>query len=89
MSRYLQCFFASLQFATLQFQFVHPFMEKFHNLLRRARPPELTPETLDPLQHISKPCEHCQFESPLPHRFMVTLREDTLFHSIFQSMLTL
>ena len=64
--------FTRSQLGELHKQFFHPSSEKLFNLLKRARPEETTPETLQTLQDLSKRCDPCQRMHTAPTRFRVS-----------------
>lgn len=53
-------------------KFFYPSPVKLSNLLRRSRPEETTPETLNILQDLSKRCDTCQSIQYAPTRFRVS-----------------
>lgn len=89
-SRTLRCLFTITELHRLHRRFGHPAAEKLHNLLRRARPNDVSPGTLRELQKIARMCNLCQFETAGPRRFKFTLREDKDFnHSIYVDIMSL
>ena len=52
--------------------FFHPAADKLFNLLRKSKPEEATPETLDALKDITKRCYPCQRVHNAPPRFRVS-----------------
>lgn len=65
-------YFTRTQLEKLHQQFFHPSATRLFNLLKRARPEDATPETLDILRDISKRCDPCQRIRPAPTRFRVS-----------------
>ena len=58
----------------------HPSAEKMLELLRRADPDKLEPETRSVLQDISRSCHACQAYSPPPLAFKVSMPGDQRFN---------
>ena len=54
-------------------RFQHPHQDKLLNLLGRARPADLDPQTRSVLRDISESCDTCQRLEPKPIRFKATL----------------
>ena len=69
----VRAYFTRTQLNYLHKQFFHPSATKLYNLLKKARPEEVTPETLSILEDISKRCDPCQRITNAPNRFRVTL----------------
>lgn len=89
-SRNLVCFFNISELNRLHRRFGHPAAEKLHNLLRRARPTDVTRNTLRHLKQIARECNLCQFQTARPHRFKFTIRDDKQFNqSIYVDIMTL
>ena len=53
--------------------FQHPHQDKLLNILKRARPTDLDPQTRSILREISESCDTCQRLGPNPIRFKATL----------------
>lgn len=66
-------YFTRTQLSRLHRQFFHPSAQKLFNLMKRARPEEATPETLEVLKDLSRRCDPCQRIQNAPIRFRVTL----------------
>ena len=56
--------FTRPQLERLHRHLLHPSTRKLYNLLRRAKPKDLTAETMDTLKEIQKACETCQMYAP-------------------------
>jgi len=65
-------FFSVAQVQRLHRQFYHPSAEKLFQLLRKARPEDVTPETLKVLEDLGKRCDPCQRIQTAPVRFKVS-----------------
>jgi len=65
-------FFSVAQLQRLHRQFYHPSAEKLFQLLRKARPEDVTPETLKVLEDLGKRCDPCQRIQTAPVRFKVS-----------------
>lgn len=68
-----QLLFTKSELIKLHRAFSHPNTEKLYNLLKRARPQDLTPDTRKTLSEIAHECRTCQKHSPKPHRYKVTM----------------
>ena len=73
-------FYSRRQLHALHRNLYHPSPAKLFELLRRADPESLPPETLDVLQQISRACVACQRFSPAPMRFKVTIPGSAVFN---------
>ena len=73
-------FFTSQELTKLHRQFYHPSAEKLNNLLRRANPKDVSPETHQLIQAIVRACDICQKTGPKPRRFKVTFPEVCVFN---------
>ena len=71
-------YFTRAQLWKLHRQFFHPSAQKLFNLLRRTRPEEATPETLNTLRNLSKRCDPCQRIQNAPTRFRVSFGAETV-----------
>ena len=77
----IDTFFSKPQLKKLHRNFCHPSADKLFKLLKRARPDETTPETLETLKKISKCCDPCKRIQNGLTRFRVSLgRENTRFN---------
>ena len=56
--------FTTPQLERLHRHLLHPSTRKLYNLLRRAKPEDLTAQTMDTLKEIQKTCETCQMYAP-------------------------
>ena len=62
----------------LHWQFFDPSAQKLFNHLRRARPEEATPETLNTLRNLSKRCDLCERIKNAPTRFRISFGAETV-----------
>ena len=74
----VRAYFTRTQLNYLHKQFFHPSATKLYNLIKKARPEEVTPETLSILEDISKRCDPCQRITNAPNRFRVTLGAESV-----------
>ena len=74
-------FFISAELRLLHSKFCHASADKLYRLLRRARPVDTTPQTLETLEHISRSYDPCQRIQNTPLRFRVSFgAEDVRFN---------
>ena len=66
-------FFTKPQLERLHRHLLHPSTRKLYNLLRRAKPEDLTPTTMKTLKNIQKTCETCQMYAP--RQFVFRIRD--------------
>ena len=69
---------------------MHPSVDKPFNLLKRAYPHYLEPDTMDILKYISKSCHACQVYSSRPITFQVRFPDEVVFNkSIYLDLMYL
>ena len=74
-------YFTRTQLSRLHRQFSHPSAKKLFDLIQKARPDEVTPETMENLKEITQLCDPCQRIQRAPVRFRVSLgTEDVQFN---------
>jgi len=71
-----QVLFTKSELIKLHDRFSHPAVDSLMNLLKRASPENVSPETRIVLQDIAERCDACQIYAPKPARFKVSLPED-------------
>ena len=55
-----ELFFTKAHLLKMHRSFLHPSAQKLYNLLKRARPENATPETLESLKELTRRCVPCQ-----------------------------
>lgn len=78
-NNFKQCF-SKPQLQRLHQHFLHPSATKLFNLLSRATPDKMKPDTFQLLKEISSACETCQVYSPKQISFQVRDREGIKFN---------
>ena len=64
----------------MHLHFMHPSSSKLFQLLQRAYPENIKPDTKTLLDDISKACNTCQLLSPRPATFKVRFPDDAVFN---------
>ena len=71
-------YFTTSQLQKLHRQFVHPSADKLYKLLKKARPKETDPNTLEILEDLTRRCDACQRVQTAPVRFRVSIGAEDL-----------
>lgn len=79
-SNEMPTFFTRPQLERLHRHLLHPSTRKLYNLLRRAKPDQLTPETMETLNEIQKTCQTCQMYAPKQFVFRIRHADDIRFN---------
>ncbi len=80
--------YTRVELGKLHRRFAHPSAEKLFNLLRRAQPDNLTPETRRVLEDIVARCDSCQRMAPKPFVFQVSMPDNIVFnHEILMDLM--
>ena len=72
--------FTDMELKKMHLHFYHPSTEKLYNVLKRAKPEDVTPETYEIIKRIEKGCHICQSLGPRQNRFKVSLPEACVFN---------
>ena len=72
--------FNKTELEKLHRRFAHPSTRKLPNLLKRARPDQVSSETRKVLDNIVASCNPCQRMAPKPYVFQVSMPEDIAFN---------
>lgn len=70
--------FTRKELQKLHEHFFHPSAEKLYNLVKRARPQELSPQTRQTLDDISRACRSCKLFTMKPYRFRVSIPDENI-----------
>jgi Reverse transcriptase (RNA-dependent DNA polymerase) len=76
----LSCFYSASQIRRLHQHFLHPSATRLHSLLRRARPDEMNPMSMELIESITKSCSTCAEFKAKPITFKVRDIDDIVFN---------